>query len=145
MNITQEMIDKAFAFPIPELVLSQFPQKYSKEHNFSEKDTRELFEETKKFLIVCAQDRSQRYCPSNHVDEMWHEFILSTRDYVAFCDLLGGYIHHASSKVYPEFFSNAVKGIASIFKSVNPKWWNVHFVEGEVGADPYCDGSSCYC
>ncbi len=145
MPLTQNNIQKALGFKAPGLLIQQFQQKYSTEHTFSREDTEELFEEVKKFLIVCANDRTQHYCPSKHVDEMWHEFLLFTEEYTAFCDLLGGYIHHIPSRVYPEFFSNAIREMAAMFKKIDSKWWNVHFVEGEPGVDPYCDGSSCYC
>ena len=32
--------------------------------------------------------------PSRLVDVGWHEFILFTRDYMAYCAELGGYVHH---------------------------------------------------
>jgi hypothetical protein len=43
----------------------------------------------------CVMLRSMR-----EIDEMWHEFILFTKDYVGFCqDYFGEYLHH-----YPNIF-----------------------------------------
>ena len=38
--------------------------------------------------------------PSQAADDLWHEFILYTRDYSAFCDkAFGGYMHHTPAAV----------------------------------------------
>lgn len=63
----------------------------------------EIFRETVTWLWLCRQHERQgtreplRIFPAMRViDEMWHEFILCTRDYSRFClDYLGGYVHHA--------------------------------------------------
>ncbi len=64
----------------------------------------QIFRETKKWLWLCAHKRSfngpdlfmdQGICV---IDQMWHCFILFTREYADFCDqYLGGFIHHAPS------------------------------------------------
>ena len=42
------------------------------------------------FPASCFMPRSMR-----EIDEMWHEFILFTEDYMAFCDhFFGEYMHH---------------------------------------------------
>jgi hypothetical protein len=60
-----------------------------------------IFQETLKWLWLCSlPEREENRGPVTHapmqvVDEMWHSFILCTRDYQRFCDEnLGGYIHH---------------------------------------------------
>ena len=38
--------------------------------------------------------------PSQVADDLWHEFILSTREYSAFCrEAFGGYMHHTPATV----------------------------------------------
>ena len=51
--------------------------------------------ETLKFLYLVAH-RQQRLTPSMAVDLTWHEFILFTRCYAAFCqEKFGRFIHHS--------------------------------------------------
>ncbi len=61
---------------------------------------RELFEECKKWLWLCGtRPRSMRltvFGPMKMLDEMWHTFILFTREYTEYCtENFGFYIHHA--------------------------------------------------
>ncbi|UBM58617.1 hypothetical protein LAG90_17600 [Marinilongibacter aquaticus] len=54
-----------------------------------------LFTETKKFLYLCQMPRV--FIPDELLilDEMWHNFILFTKDYHAFCQKnFGRYFHH---------------------------------------------------
>ena len=47
------------------------------------------------FVATCAARGSQGLVPSPLVDIGWHTFILSTRDYAAFCARVAGrFIHH---------------------------------------------------
>lgn len=49
--------------------------------------------ETLRFVRLAAATE-QPVAPSRLVDVGWHEFILFTRPYMAFCAELGGYVHH---------------------------------------------------
>lgn len=49
--------------------------------------------ETLKFLEVAAA-ADEPVAPSRLVGVGWHHFILFTRDYMAHCAELGGYVHH---------------------------------------------------
>lgn len=59
-----------------------------------------LFTETKKLLWFMAQRSADAgpfviFSEQGIIDEYWHEFILITKDYHAFCDFyFGRYIHH---------------------------------------------------
>lgn len=82
-------------------------------HKFRERfdlplaETRELFQETKKWLWLAARssEHAAAGAPTRPLaidksllllDEMWHVFILFTREYSAFCQrYFGHYIHHA--------------------------------------------------
>jgi hypothetical protein len=69
----------------------------------SESVCREIFRETVTWLWLCRRHERQRrpeplrlFPVMRVIDEMWHEFILCTRDYSRFCEMhLGGYVHHA--------------------------------------------------
>jgi hypothetical protein len=48
------------------------------------------------FLLISAHPRTTFGMPSKAVDTAWHEFILLTKNYAAFCDLaFGKFLHHA--------------------------------------------------
>ena len=63
---------------------------------------REAFTELKKFLWLCAKsDEQSALMVSKLIDELWHQFILFTREYHDFCDrFFGHYIHH-NAKLTP--------------------------------------------
>lgn len=49
--------------------------------------------------MLCALDKSKGYAIRNPIDEMWHTFIIFTKDYFDFCRLLGkAYLHHAPTE-----------------------------------------------
>lgn len=54
----------------------------------------EVWSELKAFLLTASTSTVPLRPPSVRVDELWHEFILFTREYHAFCKRLGGYVHH---------------------------------------------------
>jgi hypothetical protein len=78
--------DTAMGFVIPAALLARFSQKHGKTTG----ETTGLFQSMKQYLLTAKEGTE----PSAEVDEMWHEFILFTKEYAAFCDLAGGFIHH---------------------------------------------------
>lgn len=68
-------------------------EKFAKDHGYSEEEARVLFEDVKRFLLLGSiVDASP--APSLPIDQMWHSFILFTKDYADFCEKVGGFIHH---------------------------------------------------
>lgn len=63
-------VREAMKFEPPPLLVTRF----SEEHRMSESETRELFEELKKFLSVAAtfSGPAMKFAPNKKVDEMWH-------------------------------------------------------------------------
>ena len=61
-------------------------------------EAQDLFLETKKWLWLCAHPEKQRLAitpPLLIIDEMWHNFLLFSREYMEYChDYFGRYIHH---------------------------------------------------
>jgi hypothetical protein len=53
----------------------------------------QVWDELKAFLVSASTSKGPLR-PTARVDVLWHEFILFTRDYHAFCARLGGYVHH---------------------------------------------------
>jgi hypothetical protein len=61
----------------------------------TDEEAEDIFTETKKFLFICRQPGV--FIPDELliVDEMWHNFILFTKEYQDFCAFyFGGYLHH---------------------------------------------------
>jgi hypothetical protein len=54
---------------------------------------REVFEETKRFLYLCAI-ADQPLAPTERIDEVWHNFMLYSHDYASFCGSQFGFIIH---------------------------------------------------
>lgn len=74
-----------------ENILSRFTDLFA----VTETEADDIFTETKKFLFVCREQGM--FIPDELliIDEMWHNFILFTRDYQQFCQqYFGSYIHH---------------------------------------------------
>ena len=83
-----------------ELVIDSFTSKL----DVSREEAERIFLEAKRWLWYIASTMPTQENPEAHaidepmfiIDEMWHAFILITRDYMAFCDqMFGRYIHHA--------------------------------------------------
>lgn len=62
-------------------------------------DANALFAEVKRYLVLCHVDRTRSWkMHSLSVDEAWHQFVLFTAEYSAFCArYFGRYRHHAPS------------------------------------------------
>lgn len=88
--VAGELAKIALAHPPQDFLIEKFCRDYPE---FTEAQARGLFEETKKFLVA-GEILDVQLAPSLHVDNMWHAWILFTKDYHEFCSLLGGYIHH---------------------------------------------------
>jgi 2-polyprenyl-3-methyl-5-hydroxy-6-metoxy-1,4-benzoquinol methylase len=78
------------------------------DHDASPRQAATLFEDAKRWLWLCAVAQRDKelgvqdvpdmiiFETQTDLDEMWHTFLLFTRDYVEFChQYFGFYIHHA--------------------------------------------------
>lgn len=69
-------------------------ERMQKKYGWSQEYTEELFGEMKRFLYLCATN-TVSLAPPEEIDEIWHNFILFTVDYRAFCeDQFGFFINH---------------------------------------------------
>ena len=94
-------LDLVMAYQHPDVVA-----RFLKSWNVSEAEAQEIFDDLKRWLWLSALsiqetppgERPQPLAIINSmilVDEMWHAFILYTKDYTKFClDHFGFYIHH---------------------------------------------------
>lgn len=79
--------------------------RFCDEFDISRRDARLLFQETLKWIWLCAEARKDRKAGHNvpplivdrflaPIDEMWHNFILHTKEYARFCDTYFGFLVH---------------------------------------------------
>lgn len=62
----------------------------------SKKEYQEAFTEFKKYAALSQIAEGPLGMSSPKVDEVWHQFILFTRQYADFCEnVLGGFLHHS--------------------------------------------------
>lgn len=70
-------------------------ERYALRANITIDEALNVFSRLEDFL---AQGARRSLSPDQEVDAAWHEFILHTRDYAAFCqDRFGHFIHHVPS------------------------------------------------
>jgi hypothetical protein len=78
-------------------------QRFARLHGVARERAEALFVETLKWLWLARRAREASplglvlsiYPDIRGIDEMWHVFLLFTRDYAALCDAyLGGFVHH---------------------------------------------------
>jgi len=81
--------------------------RFVEHYGLPREEAEDLFVETLRWLWLCAHADGDPRAPKLFVDdclamldEMWHTFVLFTREYTQFCDeYLGGYIHHVPTTV----------------------------------------------
>ena len=68
--------------------------KYQTELKLSRQEALQLFGDVKGFLYICAVTKAQARVPAA-IDPGWHEFLMFTKDYAAFCyQMFGHFVHH---------------------------------------------------
>ena len=83
--------------------------------------------ETVKFLWLVSSDRQRGWTPAHRVDLVWHELILFTRGYEAFCrECLGGFVHHQPSDNHAEnqlAFESTLIAYRTWFGEPDERFW----------------------
>ena len=81
---------------------------------------------------------------SKKVDNVWHQFILFTREYAGFCEnILGKFLHHSphtgqtSKDLKRKTAMNFVRSYNEVFGDV-PEIWGIR---GDEGLAPYLNSS----
>lgn len=116
-NVVQEVM----GYQPPALLISNYARKYE----VSETEAIHHFEECKKFLVICGQNPKESYAPSAIIDEMWHSFVLYTKEYAGFCNhYFQRFIHHIPSSG-PSFiaYQQTLQALWSLFGQPDPKYW----------------------
>ena len=85
-----------------------------------------VLEGLRQYFLAClaAQDNAiskQVGMPSRAVDDAWHEFIVMTRAYEAFCrQAFGRYLHHTPERQMEEPMDHALANTLQQFRSPSP-------------------------
>lgn len=83
------------AYPIPHVT-----ERFCNEQGLSAEAGEEYEVELKKYLWLCSLNDGKNLGMAGPVDELWHTFIIHTRDYEVFCrEVLGKFIHHTPTSL----------------------------------------------
>lgn len=75
--------------------LSAVIESYCERTADSPERAEQVADELRHFLVLCLLDKGDGFAIRDPVDEMWHTFLLFTKDYFHFCHSLGKrYLHH---------------------------------------------------
>ncbi len=118
-------------------------KRFAARYDVSEERATQLFEECKKFMIICILVGGAS--PSHELDEMWHHFILHTRDYIGYCErYLGRYLHHNPTETPDVKNRNLMLEVAkATFGSIEESMWPKP-VDGTTACSSACSGDN-YC
>lgn len=93
----QTQIRREIPKPVSEVLAYQndrLLQRYSTDYGVSMVEADRRFKALKEFMIVCAVKPGYKVT-SDPIDQMWHTFLLFTKDYKNFCEEnLGMFINH---------------------------------------------------
>lgn len=123
-------------------------KKYSRDYNVSINTARDRFEELKKFLFICKKYEGS-FSPSKVIDDIWHTFILFTKDYQIFCSqYLGGFIHHSpdidisekSKKANNRKYRNLYTNLVHEFGVPSEDCWHIPVKQVSLSVAGDCTG-----
>jgi hypothetical protein len=90
-------------------------------------DAKELEVECKRFLYLAAIAPNLVFAPTKPVDEYWHQFVMFTQEYEAFCAKFnGGFVHHnpLAGPDHENLFTRTQRAIQQLFGQFKTlTWW----------------------
>lgn len=100
----------------PPGLLDKLTQKYPR---FARKETALVSQGLRQFFMAYLKSgRKYVAMPSQVADDLWHEFILYTRDYQAFCDkAFGRFLHHTPAVALSPAHKTSNAGLRRV-------WWH---------------------
>ncbi|VUD42237.1 hypothetical protein TDB9533_00651 [Thalassocella blandensis] len=128
---------------------SDIPARFIKIYGVSEEEAQVLFDDVKRWLWLANKVSVDKVNSSVTIDqsiividEMWHNFVLFTKEYVGFCQkFFGRYMHHAP------FAESEKKQMEDKFKDMttsekksylmDQKRWQYEFVYDHLGQDTF--------
>lgn len=89
-DMTNSAIARALRFPMQEVTA-----RYANEQGLPFDVAVEHERELKRYLALCASNSDGFYGMRGPIDEFWHTFVVFTRQYADFCNVVAGqFIHH---------------------------------------------------
>jgi hypothetical protein len=86
----QEILERAMNFPMDTVLIT-----YAEKQELPLEIAREHERELKRYLALCAIKPEVVYGMKGPIDQLWHEFVLSTEQYETFCKKVSGsFLHH---------------------------------------------------
>lgn len=83
-------IENAMCFPLNDVIA-----RYCRDYELPAEIGKEHERELKRFLSLCSLNPDAHYGMKGPIDNVWHTFLLFTREYAAFCESVAGrFIHH---------------------------------------------------
>lgn len=84
---------------IPQRVREKVTFVFSRDYEVPSEEMKLLWEDLFRWLEICRHPSGPAVFPSMHgIDELWHAFILCTREYADFCQgRFGEFVHHDPS------------------------------------------------
>ncbi|NIA71366.1 hypothetical protein HBA54_22475 [Pelagibius litoralis] len=86
---------------IMEYPMSHVVAKFAEKHDIASDVAQEYEKELKRYFVLTTLNPQYDYGMAGPVDDLWHEFILYTREYHVFCQqCVGRYLHHFPERMY---------------------------------------------
>jgi hypothetical protein len=117
--------------------------RYLRDYGGTKEHAADCFEALKQFLIVCAVGEGVK-SSSDLVDDMWHTFLLFTRDYRDFCHAyLGRFIDHRPGGGFPpDTYQRTRKCAIDLFVELDEDYWPLEIMKSACddgsGASGHC-------
>lgn len=110
LHLRKRRLHRLAAFQFPDHIARKVQQAYP---HLGPAECGQVMAGLRQFFAVAMEARGRRVSmPSQAVDEAWHAFILSTREYRDFCrQVLGRFLHHvpAEAMVTPTYAAEGVR------------------------------------
>ena len=85
LHKSRQIIDKALTFP-----MGKITARYIRDHEVPQGVASEHELELRRYLAVCAIYPEESFGMAGIVDELWHTFVIHTREYDRFCEVVLG-------------------------------------------------------
>lgn len=108
------LINNIMNYQMPEVL-----KRCQKDFNYTDQDIIILEQEFKRFLILCIIKENVDkgiHMYSSDVDNLWHSFILFTKEYGEFCSTYAGQFIHHSPLVNDQFSLEQIKQSSDDFR-----------------------------
>ena len=80
-------------YQFPDIILAKFTEKHK---DLTDADIKLVIKELKKYFYLSSLSSDILIMPSIVLDDLWHEFILYTKEYNSFCNkAFGSFLHHS--------------------------------------------------